>query len=175
MKMSDGGYRPAYNVQFATDHESDVIVGVAVTNAGSDQQELVPMLSQIAGRVGAPATLLVDGGFVSHAAIDETTARGVTVIAPVPRRRGSTEPVPVQATDSPAVAAWRVRMQTDDAKSQYRFRGAIAERINADARTHRTLNCLLVRGLTKVHAWVLWVALAHNLIRTMDVVPHLMT
>ena len=36
MKMSDGGYRPGYNVQFATDHESDVIVGVSVTNAGSD-------------------------------------------------------------------------------------------------------------------------------------------
>ena len=46
MKMTDGGYRPAYNVQFATDHDSDVIVGVAVTNA-SDQQELVPMLTQV--------------------------------------------------------------------------------------------------------------------------------
>jgi transposase len=175
MKMSDGGYRPSYNVQLATDHDSDVIVGVAVTNAGSDQQELVPMLTQIDARIGRPDTLLVDGGFVAHAAIDEATARGVTVIAPVPRRRGSTEPVPIQPTDSPAVAAWRARMQTDEAKQQYRLRGAIAERINADARTYRTLNRLLVRGLSKVHTWVLWVALAHNLIRTMDVVPHLMT
>jgi transposase len=174
MKMSDGGYRPGYNVQFATDHASDVIVGVAVTN-GSDHQELMPMLTQIQARVGGPDTLLVDGGFVSHAAIDAATARGVTVVAPVPRRRGSTEPVPVQSTDSPAVAAWRARMQTDEAKQQYRCRGAIAERINADARTHRTLDRILVRGLTKVHTWVLWVALAHNLTRAMDVVPHLMT
>lgn len=175
MKMSDGGYRPGYNVQFATDHESDVIVGVAVTNAGSDQQELVPMLTQIEARVGRPETLLVDGGFVSHPGIDEVTARGVTVIAPVPRKRGSEDPVPVQPTDSPAVAAWRTRMQTDQAKQQYRARGAIAERINADTRTHRTLGRILVRGLSKVQTWALWVALAHNLTRTMELVPHLMT
>jgi transposase len=174
MKMADGGYRPAYNVQFATDHDSDVIVGVAVTNA-SDQHELVPMLTQVETRVDRPDTLLVDGGFVSHAAIDEVTARGVTVVAPVPRRQGTDDPVPVQPTDSPAVAAWRTRMQTEEAKQQYRSRGAIAERINADAHTHRTLRRILVRGLPKVLACVLWVALAHNLTRSMDLVPHLMT
>jgi len=174
MKMANGGYRPAYNVQFATDHDSDVIVGVAVTN-GSDQPELVPMLTQIETRAGRPATLLVDGGYVGHAAIDEAAARGVRVLAPVPRRPGSKDPVPVQPTDSPAVAAWRERMQTDEAKQQYRHRGAIAERINADAHTHRTLGQVLVRGLAKVRACVVWVAVAHNLTRAMDVVPHLMT
>jgi len=175
MKLSDGGYRPAYNVHFATDHASDVIVGVAVTNVSSDQQELLPMLTQVERRVGSPSTWLVDGGFVAHDAIDEATARGVCVLAPVPRRPGSKEPVPVQPTDSPAVAAWRRRMQTDEAKQEYRYRGAIAERINADARTHRTLGHLLVRGLPKVHAWVLWFVLAHNLMRSLGVMPHLMT
>ena len=173
--MADGGDRPAYNVQFATDHESDVIVGVAVTNTASDQQELGPMLTQLEARVGQPATLLVDGGYVAHEAIDDATARGVCVLAPVPRRKGSDDPVPVQRTDSPAVAAWRARMQTDEAKQQYRYRGAIAERINADARTHRTLGRFLVRGLPKVQACVLWVALAQNLMRSMELVPHLMT
>jgi transposase len=175
MKMADGGYRPAYNVQFATDHDSDLIVGLAVTNACSDQQELIPMLTQLEARVGRPATLLVDGGYVAHEAIDDATARGVCLLAPVPRRPGSDDPVPVQRTDSPAVAAWRARMQTDEAKQQYRYRGAIAERINADARTHRTLGRFLVRGLPKVQACVLWVALAQNLMRSMELVPHLMT
>ena len=175
MKMPDGGYRPAYNVQFATDHDSDVIVGLAVTNTASDQQELVPMLTQLEARVGQPATLLVDGGYVAHEAIDDATARGVCLLAPVPRQKGSEDPVPVQRTDSPAVAAWRTRMQTDEAKQQYRSRGAIAERINADARTHRTLGRFLVRGLPKVQACALWVALAHNLTRATDLVFHLMT
>jgi transposase len=175
MKLSDGGYRPAYNVHFATDHVSDLIVGVAVTNVSSDQQELLPMLTQVEQRVGRPGMWLADGGFVAHEAIDEATARGVCVLAPVPRRPGSKDPVPVQPSDSPAVAAWRQRMQTDEAKQQYRHRGAIAERINADARTHRTLGRLLVRGLPKVHTWVLWFVLAHNLMRSLEVVPHLMT
>ena len=172
MKLADGGYRPAYNVQFATDQDSDVIVGLAVTNRASDQQELVPMLTQLEARVGRPDTMLVDGGFVGHEAIDEVTDRGVRLIAPVPRRPGSDAPVPVRPTDSPAVAAWRLRMQTDQAKQEYRWRGAVAERINADARTHRTLGRVLVRGLPKVQSWVLWVALAHNVMRAMEIVPH---
>ena len=176
MKMADGGFRPAYNVHFATDHDSDVIVGVAVTSTPSDQPALLPMLAQIDARVGAsPATLLVDGGFVAHDAIDAVTTRGVRLLAPVPRSPGSADPVPIQRRDSMAVALWRARMQTDAAKQEYRARAAIAERLHADVRTHRTLGRLQVRGLPKVHSWVLWVALAHNAMRMMGIVPHLMT
>jgi len=50
MKMADGGYRPAYNFEFATDTAHRVIVGVDVTNAGSDKAELTPMLDQVAAR-----------------------------------------------------------------------------------------------------------------------------
>lgn len=174
MKMADGGYRPAYNVQLATDHDSDVIVGVAVTNTSADQQELLPMLDQVIARVGLPETLLVDGGYVAHAAIDAATDRGVFLVAPVPCQPGTRQPVPAQPTDSPAVGAWRARMQTAAAQQQYRQRGAIAERINADIRTHRSLSRLLVRGPAKVLSCVLWVALAHNLVKTMAIVPHLM-
>lgn len=175
MKMSDGGYRPAYNVQFATDHDSDVIVGVAVLQTSSEHHTLPPMLDQIERRVAAyPDTMLVDGGFVAGPAIDAATRRGVRVLAPVPRRRGSPDPTPIQPHDSAAVAFWRIRMQRDEVKQWYRQRGAIAERVNADVRTHRTLGRLLVRGGAKVHSWVLWVALAHNAMRAMEIVPHLM-
>src|SRR2546426_679995 len=34
MKMGDGGFRPAFNVQFATECEGQVIVGMDVVNAG---------------------------------------------------------------------------------------------------------------------------------------------
>ena len=37
MKMADGGFRPAYNVQFVTTTDSQVIVGVEVCNSGSDR------------------------------------------------------------------------------------------------------------------------------------------
>lgn len=175
MKMADGGFRPAYNVQFATDQDSDAIVGVAVSHTPTDQPALLPMLSQIERRAGGyPTTLLVDGGFVAHDSIDEVSRCGVRLLAPVPCRPGSTEPVGMQRRDSIAVALWRTRMGTNEAKQEYRVRGAIAERLNADVRTHRTLGRLQVRGLPKVHSWVLWVALAHNAMRMMGIVPHLM-
>ena len=66
MKFPDGGFRPGYNVQFATDTESGVIVGVGVTNAGNDGEELPPMLDQLHERYEQmPNEALVDGGFAT--------------------------------------------------------------------------------------------------------------
>ena len=80
MKMADGGFRPAYNGEFATTPGTQVIVGVAATNEGSDQGEMVPMVEQLDERYGQrPADLLVDGGFASHDAIEQVTASGCTV------------------------------------------------------------------------------------------------
>ena len=175
MKMTDGGYRPAYNVQFATDVDSRAIVGVAVTNVGSDQTELRPMLGQIIERTGrAPTEELVDGGFVALEAITDAAAQGVTIYAPVPKPRGDRDPAAPCPGDSPAVVAWRARMATQEAKAIYKARAATAEWVNADARTHRTLGPLLVRGLENVQTWVLWIAVAHNMMRTMGIVPHQM-
>ena len=52
MKMANGGYRPAYNVQFATTCDSRIIVGIDVTNSGSDRGEMSPMVDQIEARYG---------------------------------------------------------------------------------------------------------------------------
>jgi transposase len=177
MKMADGGYRPAYNVHLATDVDSRVIVGVRTINSGNDQSQLGPMLDVIAHRLGQlPRAHLLDGGFVTKAEITAAAARSVTIYAPPMQRRGQTraadQPVP---GDSPAVAAWRARMASDEGKTIYKGRAATAEWVNADVRTHRTLGRVLVRGLAKVHTWALWVALAHNMMRMMEIVPHLMT
>jgi len=177
MKMADGGYRPAYNVHVATDVDSRVIVGVRTLNSGTDQSQLGPMLDAIAQRLGRlPEAQLLDGGFVTKAEIAAADARHVTIYAPPMQRAGRTRrpDAPVDG-DASAVAAWRARMTTAEAKTIYKARGATAEWVNADARTHRTLDRVLVRGLAKVHMWALWVALAHNMQRTMEIVPHLMT
>jgi transposase len=80
MKMADGGYRPAYNVHFATDVDSRVIVGVRTLTSGTDQSQLTPMLDEINRRVGrVPDADLLDGGFVTKAEITTATDRGVTV------------------------------------------------------------------------------------------------
>jgi transposase len=168
MKMGDGGFRPALNVQLATATDSQVITGVDVTNSGGDQGQLAPMVQQHQQRYAKkPRAALVDGGFVKKADIDQVSPPqgGTTVYAPVMESKDpNRDPHTPRDDDSPAVAEWRQRMATDEAKAIYRERAATAECVNALAR-NRGLRQFLVRGLRKVKAVVLWYALAHNLMR----------
>ena len=76
MKFSDGGYRPGFNVQYATDTATGIIVGVDVTNEGTDNEQMPPMLDQLKERYERiPDEILVDGGFASLDAIDSTETR----------------------------------------------------------------------------------------------------
>lgn len=167
MKMADGGFRPAYNVQLATDTESRIIVGVQVSNVGSDSRQLEPMLDEIERRTGAlPAQHLVDGGYMNFAAIERADARGVEVYCP-PRENPTyhIDPRTPQPDDSPAIAAYRARMGSEAGQAIYRERAATAETVNADLKTWRGLNRLLVRGTAKVLMAATWSALAYNLLR----------
>jgi len=166
MKMGDGGYRPAFNTQIATDTKSQVIVGVEVSNVGNDNGHLAPMVDQIEERTGSrPQEVLVDGGFAKREDIEKVTQQGSTVYAPVQRARNATQdPHAPRPSDSPEVAAWRARMATEEAKVIYRDRAATAECVNAIAR-NRGLTRLLVRGRARVRAVLLWFALAHNMMR----------
>jgi transposase len=175
MKMGDGGFRPAYNAQYATDVESQVIVGAEVVTVGSDMGQLVPMVEQVSERCGsAPAEWLVDGGYPAHEQLD-AAATQTTVYAPVPKPKAqdaNTDPHAPKASDSEAVGAWRVRMGTEEAKTIYKQRAATAECVNAQAR-NRGLTRLLVRGLAKAKNVVLLFALAHNVMRMLALAPEL--
>lgn len=170
MKMGDGGFRPAYNMQFATDTKSSVIVGVRVTNAGTDMGQLEPMLEEIERRTEKlPQEHLVDGGFTKLAAIDEAERKNVTVYAPVPKpRTEGIDPHTRKPGDTDRTAAWRARMATAAAKAIYKERGATAERVNADLRAHRGLDRLLVRGSDKVLSVALWMAITFNILRAIS-------
>lgn len=168
MKMADGGFRPAYNFQFATDTTTQVITGVAVETTGSDAGQMGPMVDQVEDRCGkVPSEWLVDGGFAQHEQIDAVSdpTAGCTVYAPVPKPKDPTvDRFAPKPSDSAAVAAWRVRMATEEAKAIYKERAATAECVNALARGRGLLR-VLVRGVAKVKAVALWYALAHNLLR----------
>ena len=75
--------------------------------------------------------------------------------------------------DSAAVASWRQRMASDEAKALYKRRAATAECVNAQAR-NRGLQRMPVRGLKKVRCVALLFALAHNLMRTLALAPQLL-
>ena len=166
MKMADGGFRPAFNVQLSTDTASQIIAGFDVVNEGTDQNQLSPMLEQIHERTGEyPDEALVDGGFANKVEIENVTNKGVDIYAPVPKPKDKTrdahQPMP---KDSQAVADWRMRMGTENAKEIYKERASTAECVNAIAR-NRGLRQFSVRGLKKVKVVLLWYVLAHNLKR----------
>jgi transposase len=167
MKMGDGGFRPAYNVQLATAGSplggARTIVGVRVTNVGSDFGSMSPMLDDIERRTGKlPAVLLADGGHAAYDDIIEVTARGVTPLVAV--AESSKNPRSRQANHDPAIDAWRARMETDEAKQTYRARASLCELSNAHFKSRLGLGHLLVRGLNKVTCVVLLTALASNLL-----------
>jgi Transposase DDE domain len=180
-------------VQFATTCDSQVIVGMAVVNAGSDMAQLAPMVEQVEQRLGrAPEQWLVDGGFPAHEQIDAVAGK-TEVYAPVPKAKQPKEQFEQAAAgqavqnvisaapvsefdpkpgDSPAVAQWRARMNTEPARELYRKRAATAECVNALAR-NRGLLRMPVRGLARVGCVVGLFVLAHNLMRTAELAPQL--
>jgi hypothetical protein len=150
---------------------SQVVVGVDVVTAGSDAGQMVPMVEQIQSRYDeTPRDVLVDGGFAQHDQIEAVSGEelGCTVYAPVPAPKDKqVDRHAAKASDSPTVAAWRQRMAGAEAKAIYKERAATAECVNAQAR-NRGLLQLPVRGQLKAKAIALWHALAHNLMRSVQ-------
>src|SRR5207245_570678 len=166
MKMADGGYRPAYNIELAADSGHQVIVGVDATNVGSDMAQAPPLVAQVKGRLAElPAQWLMDGACAGHAAIEAVEAAGPQVLAPVPqpkdKERDRYTPRP---GDSAVIQAWRTRMGTAEAQGIYRVRAATIECVNAHARSRLGLQQFRVRGMRKVRCVALWIALTHDLL-----------
>jgi transposase len=167
MKMPNGGFNPACNVQLATDTESRAIVGVEVSHEGSDSAGLSePMRAQVEQRSGRKIDQhLLDGGYLRIADLEHAHEQGVELFVPPkparqPRRRGrELEPKP---GDSAAVRAWKRRMASAAGQEIYRQRAATSETVNADLRSYRGLTQLTVRGMAKAKCVALWCALAYN-------------
>jgi transposase len=166
MKMPDGGFRPAYNIQLATAGSAlggpRTIVGVQVTNLGSDVGALVPMLDDIERRTGQqPLTLLADGNHADHASIREAAQRGVEVLIPVPDKVSESGK---RAADDLPIQQWKQRMDTAEAKQTYRARASLCELPNAQLKGRFGLAAVAVRGLYKVTCVALLAALTANLL-----------
>lgn len=164
MKMPDGGFRPGYNIQLATAGSElggpRTIVGLLVTNTGSDMGSVTPMLEDIKARTGRlPSQLLADANHAKHSCIEGAARFGVETLIAVPKRElCATKPV------SAAVDAWRQRMNTDEAKRAYRARAGLCELSNAHLKAHHGTASVLVRGLAKVTCVALLGAVAANIV-----------
>jgi transposase len=168
MKMADGGFRPAYNVQVVSDPQAQVIVEVTVETTGSDRGLARKGLERVKRRFNrTPARYLVDGGFTSAADIEwahSSEGGEVEIVCPPIKNKHGSAPETPRPDDGPGVADWRRRLTTPEFADAYRRRGP-HECINAHLR-NRGLTRLLVRGVEKVRAVMLWHAIAHNMMRS---------
>jgi transposase len=167
MKMPNGGFSPAFNIQLATDVESRAIVGVEVSNQGSDASGLSePMREQVERRSGKQVRQhLLDGGYLHYKDIERAHEQGVELFVPPKGARKAENrgrELEAKARDSAAVRAWKQRMASAEGQQIYRQRGATSETVNADLRSYRGLTQLTVRGLHKARCVALWCALAYN-------------
>ena len=163
MKMSDGGTRPAYNVQLGTDAKSRAIVGVRVVTQGNDQGQSAGMRQHVEERTGVKVgEHITDGGYLSKGVIEAEEQAGVKCYIPLPKNNKGEPATSPQPNDGPGVAQWRERMQTQEAKEKIKQRGGIAETPNGELKAQRGLDRMLVRGIEKVTAVMLLGAIVYN-------------
>src|SRR6266571_2897323 len=164
IKMADGGFRPAWNVQVVTVAGTPIVVGVKPSSVGSDRGLMRPLLEKIRKCFDRlPGRHLADGGFAAADDIEWAHHEGVDVYCPPTKPKNGSDPFQPRAKDGAGVLAWRSRMKSDEGKAQYRAR-AICECIHARWRNWNLIR-LNVRGEAKVTAVMLLHALANNILQ----------
>jgi transposase len=163
MKLADGGFRPAYNLQIVTAPQGQVVVAVDIDTTGSDRGLARPVLEQLGAAGTRPSDYLVDGGFTKNDDIEWAHHSGIRLWCPPVHSKHGSDPYAPRPDDKPGVADWRRRMASEPGKALYKERSK-AECANAWAR-RMGLTRLLVRGKEKARTVLLWFALAHNMLR----------
>jgi transposase len=164
MKMADGGFRPAYNIQVVSAAGEQIVIDVVPCTTGSDRGLMRPRLEAVRERLGRlPGHHLADGGFTSAADIEWAHTEQIEVYCPPTQSKHGTDPFKPRRDDGEGVLAWRSRMASEEGKAQYKRR-SICECIHARWRNW-DLHQVGVRGLQKVTAVMLWFALANNILQ----------
>ncbi|HKB40824.1 MAG TPA: transposase [Gemmataceae bacterium] len=166
MKFPNGGYGLAYNVETVSDEATGLIVTVAVTNQGSDNGQLAPLLEQVRQEQGVlPERVLLDSGFADAADVEKLEKEGVEVLMPPKNERkeqaAGKDPYAAKRRDSAELATWRARMGTAEARTHYRRRAPVAEGVHAQ-QSNRGWRRFRLRGQGKAQCETCWQALAHN-------------
>ncbi len=165
MSMACKGFRPAYNVQFASTNKGKAIIGVDVLKQSSDAGQAIQMIEQVKSRYGIiPNAWMVDGGYDSHEQTDiiEEQYENCTLYMPVRTPKDGGDPHKKRAEDSKAVGELRERMGKEESKEIYRERAATAELVNAQSR-NKGLQQFRVRGIDKVKCVALLYAIVQNM------------
>src|SRR3546814_7680910 len=120
MKMADGGFRPAYNVQVISATGTPIVVDVQPATTGSDRGLLRPGLERLRRRFGRlPERYLADGGFTAADAIEWAHSQNIEVYCAPSNSKHGTDPY------APRPADGRSEEQTSELQSLMRISYAV--------------------------------------------------
>ena len=172
MKMGDGGFRLAYNIQFATGLESRVIFGVdTVTHLDpGSSAKMIAIVSSRLSIIGmnSPKRWVGDSAYSSASDLNLVSDMfpDLYYYAPPQVNKGQ-DPKKNKKTDTQAIIQWREKIDTKEANELYKKRCSTAEFSNAQVKNHG-LKEFLVRGIEKVKSMSILHAISHNILRCFD-------
>ena len=92
MKQANGGFAPSYNLQLTTTEREKIIVGVGVSQAGTDAAELTPAVERVAENLGTkPTQVVADGDYTNRANIIKMAECGIDFIGALGDRKSQSE------------------------------------------------------------------------------------
>jgi transposase len=157
-------FQQGYNAQIGVDAQAQIIVGAKVVQAENDQQQLVPVLQEVAKQLGRmPEAASADGGYFSTAALTHEAVGGVNLHVP-PNERAPEQCETLPASASVQQRMWQ-KLKSSDGRAIYNQRQAIVEPVFAHIKHLRGFRQFLLRGLAQVEAEWLLVCMTHNLLK----------
>lgn len=158
-----------YNAQTAVDARHQVIVAVGVSNQAPDQEHLLPMLErvkEIAGRT--PDVLTADAGYMSSENALYCEEEGIDAYIATSRKRSPKKHLSIDDNQQARPPEWQAmdeKLRSDQGRRIYARRKTITEPVFGQIREARGLRRFSLRGLIKVEAeWIL-VAISHNILK----------
>jgi len=172
MKMGDGGFRLAYNVQLATGIDSRVVYGADVTTTldpGTSPKMMVLVHNRLRKlKMDNAKNWIGDSAYSGKGDVEVAAEQypNCRYYAP-PKARKGIDPKKHLKTDSEAVKKWRDLIDTIEVNELYKRRCSTAEFSNAQMK-NRGLGELFVRGLEKVKSNILLNVIAQSMSRYFD-------
>jgi transposase len=168
LKTKDG-YIQGYNAQAAVDGGHQIIVAQTLTNSGSDQAQLAPLLDRIRANLGTnPDEVSADAGYCSQANLRTIKRRRIAGYIATGRQKHGTKSATAKKPSSPPgslIAKMSTKLKRAGYRSRYRLRKQIVEPVFGQIKQARGFRQFLLRGIDKVRAeWTL-ICTAHNLVK----------
>ena len=163
MKSKDS-FVQAYNAQAAVDADAQIIVAHELTQCGSDQGQLVPLVAAIENNLGRkPEQASADSGYCSEANLEALVARGIDGYVAPGRAKHPT--AANGKVGGPLTQLMRKKIDDGGFETPYRLRKQVVEPVFGQIKQARGFRQFLLRGVEKVRAEWAMICTAHNLVK----------